>query len=98
MRRAARQDRNHADIASALASCGLLVQDLSGVGAGVADLLVCRPRRPGTMRAVECKDGKKSPSRRALTDAQLIWHEAWEGHVVVIKTVDEAIEFAQGLQ
>jgi len=40
MRRAARVDRNHAEIVDALRKCGARVLDLSRVGRGCPDLLV----------------------------------------------------------
>ena len=83
--RAARVDANHAQVVSALRAAGAAVQSLASVGVGVPDLLV---GVPGTNRLAlfEVKDGKKPPSHRKLTDAQVIWHERWKDYPVC--TVD----------
>jgi hypothetical protein len=73
MRRAARTDRNHAEIVSALRKVGAHVTSLAAVGDGCPDLLV---GYRGKLHAVEVKDGRKPPSHRALTLEQQAWHEA----------------------
>lgn len=93
MRRAARTDANQQPIVAALRKCGASVQDLSAVGGGVADLLV---GFRGTLRMLEVKDGDKPPSRRALTPAQKRWHAAWSAYVVVVESVEQAIEMVTG--
>lgn len=59
---AARKDANHTAIATALAQCGLLVHDTSGVGKGFPDLVVYDGR---TIRLVEVKTdaGTARPSQ-----------------------------------
>lgn len=90
MRRAARTDRNHAEIVTALTEAGCRVQSLASVGGGVPDLLV---EVGGRLLLIEVKDGSKSPSRRKLTDEQQAWHEAWQGApVYVIEDVGQAVE------
>jgi hypothetical protein len=93
VRRAARTDANQQPIVAALRKCGASVQDLSAVGGGVADLLV---GFRGTLRMLEVKDGDKPPSRRALTPAQKRWHAAWSAYVVVVESVEQAIEMVTG--
>ena len=94
MRRASKIDANQIDIVEALRSVGCRVQSLAAVGSGVPDLLVgCR----GRLLLVECKDGSKPPSARALTPDQVAWHEAWAGYPVwVISSVDEALALSCG--
>lgn len=79
--RAARIDANHEQIVSALRSAGATVQSLAGVGQGVPDLLV---GFQGKTLLMEIKDGRKTPSERRLTDAQLKWHGAWRGGPLAI--------------
>jgi hypothetical protein len=40
---------------------------------------------------LEDKDGKKSPSKRRLTDFQEDFHAGWRGQVDVVNSVEEAI-------
>ena len=72
---AARVDANHADIVATLRRIGCLVQDLSAVGKGVPDLLICCPN--GRLVLLEVKDGTKPPSARELTPQQRAWHLSW---------------------
>lgn len=81
-RRAARVDANHAEIVGCFRACGCDVQDLSGVGGGVMDLLV-HHRATKRLFLVEVKDGKKPPSKRGLTVAQVEFHAIWPVHVVM---------------
>jgi len=89
MRRAAKVDRNQAEIAAALRNAGATVQSLAAVGDGVPDLLV------GFRRAtylLEVKDGKKPPSARELTECQINWHASWfGGPCVVVTSAAEAL-------
>lgn len=87
--RGRRTDANHASIRTALRQCGWLVADLSAAGKGFPDLVAIRG---GRTVFVEVKDGKKSPSARKLTPAQVELHEAFQraGHKVqVITDVDQ---------
>lgn len=89
MRRAARVDDNQAEIVAALERLGATVTDLSAVGGGVPDLLV---GFRGRNFLIECKDGKKRPSDRRLTDRQVDFMNSWVGHAEVANSVDEAIK------
>lgn len=89
MRRAAKVDRNQAEIVDALRKAGATVQSLAAVGGGVPDLL-CGFRRQTFL--LEVKDGKQPPSARELTPDQVAWHLAWGGGgCVVVNSVDEAL-------
>lgn len=95
MRRAARTDKNHTAVMTALCGMGCSVQSLAATGAGVPDLLV---GYRGRTYLVEVKDGDKSASRRKLTAVQERWHRWWRGMpVVVVKSPDEAIEAVCGI-
>jgi len=88
MRRAAKVDRNQSAIIKALRQMGATVQPLHAVGAGCPDLLV---GFRGENVLIEVKDGDKSPSRRVLTEDQVVWHRGWCGQVAVCCSIDEAI-------
>lgn len=83
MRRAAKVDRNQAEIVAALRKAGATVQSLAAVGDGVPDLLV---GIRGVTLLVEVKDGNRPPSERRLTPDQLEWHGAWRGGALCVVT------------
>jgi Holliday junction resolvase len=88
MRRAARTDSNHEEIVKALRAVGATVQSLAGVGHGVPDLLV---GYEGKTILMEVKDGKKSPSKRELTEDQVQWIDAWTGgSIFIVDNVEAA--------
>ncbi len=99
MRRAARTDRNHAEIVKALRQAGCGVVDLSAVGNGVPDLLVHPPTFPACRMAVllEIKDPKQPPNKRKLKPSQVKFHAEWKGWVHVVTSTDEALA-AVGIQ
>ena len=89
MRRAAKVDRNQAEIVEALRRIGCSVQLLHTVGGGCPDLAV---GKSGRTVFLEVKDGTKPPSARRLTDEQMIWHGSWTGGpVAVVCDVESAI-------
>ena len=90
MRRIARTDSNQAEIVAALRQIGCSVQPLHTVGKGCPDLLVGIRSRNFLM---EIKYGKKAPSARKLTEDEDLWHQCWRGHVVIIESVDQALNF-----
>jgi hypothetical protein len=90
VRRAAKVDDNHGEIVKALRSYGCSVLDLSAVGKGCPDLLVTPPNSHSAF-LMEIKDGKKPPSARKLTDAQVKFHSEWTGWISVVTSVDEAL-------
>ena len=83
MRRAAKVDANHSAIVAALRSIGASVQDLASVGQGCPDILVGFRGRNYLM---EIKVNKSKP-----TPKQVVWHMMWQGQVVIVRTVDEAL-------
>lgn len=87
--RAAKVDRNHAEIVDALRKVGCAVQSLAPIGKGCPDVLVSRS---GCMWLMEIKDGSKPPSGRRLTDDQVRWHTAWGAPVYVVASVEQALE------
>ena len=99
MRRAANVDDKQAAFVAALRKIGCTVADTSGAGDGFPDLVVGRLGIHGRQNyLIEIKDGSKSPSRRALTPAQVKFHDEWKGQIAVVNSVDEAIEAVTGLK
>lgn len=92
MRRAARIDENQNRIVKALRRCGFSVAITSQVGRGFPDIVV---GSRGRNFLLEIKDGEKIPSKQKLTDDERQFHEAWEGQIDTVKSVDEALEVIQ---
>lgn len=91
MRRAAKVDGNQAEIVNALRAVGAEVQDLSGVGQGVPDLMVAYR---GRNYLIEIKRPKaKGQKAGALTDPQKKFFARWlgRGQAAVADTVDDAL-------
>lgn len=86
--RARKTDANHTEIREALKAAGATVRDLSGAGNGIPDLLV---GYQGRNLLIECKDGKKQPSKQKLTRAQVEFFDSWLGQVAKVTTVEEAL-------
>lgn len=80
---AASKDANHGEIVKALIRVGASVEDLSAVGGGVPDLLV---GFRGRCYLLEIKT-----ERGRLNKIQSDWHRLWNGHVAVVRSVDEAL-------
>lgn len=86
--RARKVDRNHGEVIKEFRRLGCSVQDLSGVGKGVPDLLVGAvspflPFRSNIL--VEIKDGPKAK----LTPDQVKWHGEWKGQVCVVRNLED---------
>lgn len=93
IRRAAKVDRNQAEIVAALRAIGAKVTSLAAVGNGVPDLLVLYRR---VWHLLEIKDGSKPPSARKLTPDQVTWHAIHkDARVFVVASADEAIAAVQ---
>ena len=96
MSRAKKIDANQPEIVQTFRYLGAMVSVTSMVGQGFTDLVV-QFRRPCNGHIVtllvEVKDGSLSPSRQSLTPAQVIFHTAWNCHIVnCIKDVYELME------
>lgn len=83
-----RLDDNHAEIVDFLRSIpGVSVQSLASVAFGCPDLLI---GYQDINYLAEVKDGRKPPSKRRLTPAEVKWHEDWTGQKAIIKSVEDA--------
>lgn len=93
--RAAKVDRNQAEIVAALRKIGAKVYVASSFGQGFPDL-ICGYR--GRLMLLEVKDGAKPPSARKLTPDQVRFHADWTGlPLYVVASVEEAIETVTGV-
>lgn len=92
MRAAKRVDSNQRAIVQCLRDMACVVEVLSDVGRGVADLIVKTPR--GTVLWVECKDGDKPPSARRLTLDEQAFAARWGSSYVVVTSVEDAARVA----
>lgn len=86
-----KRDRNQPEIVAALEAAFCGVVDLAAVGDGIPDLLVHGPVAPFDMVLMEVKDGLQPPCERQLTPAQVKFHAAWRGRIVVVTSVNEAL-------
>lgn len=89
MRRAHRQDGNHAAIKRAFERMGCSVADLSALGNGCPDILA---GFGGLSILVEIKDSDKSPSKRKLTPAEERFRMNWKGGYKVVENLDHVEE------
>jgi len=87
-RRASAVDANQREIVQAFRGLGATVQHLHNVGMGCPDILV---GFSGVNYMVEIKDGSKPPSAQRLTPPERYWHDGWKGQVVIINSVDAAM-------
>ena len=97
MRYARRRDGNHLEIVHALESIGVGVYDAGSAGGGLTDLVTFYR---GKVDLIEIKDGKKPPSQRKLTPAQIKLHAMAQHHGVsipVIESVDQALAYFQAI-
>ena len=81
-------DANQAEIVDALRRVGCLVEDMSAAGGGFPDLLVGAPHGRKMIYLMEVKNPKAKGKLNAL---QQKWHAAWQGHVCVVSSVEEAL-------
>ncbi len=84
-----RVDDNQAEIVQSLRQVGCSVQHLHEVGRGCPDILV---GFRGINYLFEIKDGNKILSRQKLTSDEEKWHQGWNGRVLVIKYIDDALQ------
>lgn len=87
--RAAKIDANQNEIVAALRKTGCSVQILSSVGKGCPDI-ICG--FSGVNLFMEIKDGAKPSSAQKLTADQVKWHQDWNGTVVVVNSIEQALQ------
>ena len=89
---AKRVDANQAEIVDALRKAGATVQDLHEVGKGCPDILVgyytyeyCDLTEVNILMEIKAPGGK-------LNKREQEWHNSWRGQVVVVHSIEEALE------
>ena len=92
MRRRGRTDRNHQAIVTGLRKCGITVTSTANIGNGFPDLVA---GWNGRNFLLEIKDGNLPPSKRKLTDDEVRWHDSWRGSVLVVYSLEDAINKIQ---
>lgn len=89
-----RTDRNQNEIVKLLRKSGARVFVTSDVGKGFTDLVVSIH---GQLWLVEVKDGDKPKSGQKLTPQEAEFHRQWAPHVVIINSIDAAIQWMNSL-
>ena len=82
MRRAAKVDKNQAEIVAALRRAGVKVCSLARCGGGIPDLLAHRAGHGFALIECKTKHGDLTPAQRA-------WHALWPVHIC--RTPEEAL-------
>ncbi len=92
---ARRVDDNQREVVAALRKMGCLVHITSDLGSGFPDLVCSKNCSTGNKKIflIEVKNGKRSPCKQRLTPDEAKFHEIWKEHVVIINSVDQAIDF-----
>ena len=91
---ARRVDSNHAEVVGWFEDLHCSVINVSRTPCGF-DLVV---GYGGLSICVEVKDGKKSPSRRKLSDTEKKVHDRWTGGARIVKDMQDVITTVQTLQ
>lgn len=89
MRRAARTDANHAEIAQAFRKLGCSFLSLAPLGKGAPDAAI---GLYGLTILAEIKNGAKPPSARKLTPDQREFWDTWKGGVRLVPDLDAVVE------
>ena len=90
-RRDNRVDGNHLEICHALRQGGMSVASTASVGNGFTDAVAALR---GFNYLVEIKNGK----RWKLTPDQVKFHDEWQGQIVIIDSIESAIEWMEELR
>jgi len=95
-----RVDQNQAAIVQVLRQLGASVLHTHDLGKGAPDLIVAYGGRAGSggvTTLVEIKNGELSPSRQRLTEDEQLFHDTWRGEIVILRSVNDAVTFIQGM-
>ena len=83
MRRAAKVDRNHAEIVDCLRAKGFSVLSIAAVGRGAPDIVLAKA---GTTWLAEIKDGHRMGWK--LTEDQKRFHANWQAPILIFDSVE----------
>lgn len=92
MRRDARVDANHLDVCNALRQCGASVYSTASLGNGFPDAVV---GFRGFNYLVEIKNGTR---KWDLSDDQKDFHNEWKGQIIILDSIQSAIEWMEGFR
>jgi hypothetical protein len=96
MRRAAKVDRNQAEIVKALRQIpGVSVQPIHTIGKGCPDLL-CGVR--GVNLLMELKDGDLPKSARKLSADEHEFYRNWNGQYAIVESIDDALRLVKAVR
>ena len=88
MRRAAKKDSNHNEIAGTFRQLGWSWTDTHQLGNGFPDGAAGKNNRT---LLVEIKDGSLPPSARKLTPMEQTFHDRFKGAKAIVESVDDVI-------
>lgn len=94
MRRAARKDRNHAEVVKQFRKFGCSILDISQLHK-CADLVVSKNYKTVI---VEVKDGEKPESERQLTPGEEKFSDTWQGVYIIVENLSDVIAVVKGLE
>lgn len=94
MRRAARQDSNHGEIAGYFRKFGCSVLNISQLK-NCGDLIVAKNFKTAI---IEVKDGAKPPSAQRLTSGEEKFAASWLGLYIVVKDLEDVIAVVKALE
>ena len=85
-----RTDANHKELIDLIRQIpAASVFSTHEIGKGFPDIVV---GYKGLNYIFEIKDGKKSPSQKKLTKAELKFHSIWTGQVNVVENLDDVLK------
>ena len=93
MRRIARTDKNHKEIADHFRFLGASVQPTHTIGKGFPDMVV---GYMGHNYLIEVKDENKCPSKQKLTEHEQRFFDNWQGRVHVVKNLQDVRRLIMG--
>lgn len=92
MRRAAKVDRNHAEIVETLRGLRFSVLSLAPLGRGAPDIALARD---GDTWLAEIKDGERMGWK--LTDDQKTFHARWNAPILIFDSVETVLMWEKKL-
>ena len=95
LRRAARTDANHKEVADAFRKLGCSFLSLAALGNGAPDAAI---GYGGLTVLVEIKDGAKPKSAQKLTPDQKVFWDSWKGGVRLVNDMNAVAETVQLLK
>lgn len=92
-----RVDANHWEVFRAFQQLGWCAISTAALGGGFPDLVVAKR---GRLRLIEVKDGRKPPSKRALTPHEALYHRDMAAAgcpITIIESVQQVIDLDREL-